>query len=391
MYARNDSDWRLVAGLAEQLEGEELLAGIKEERVQEPESTLVGHADAVKGICLLPESGNVVSVTADLSLNVWDPRAGEILKRMKGPVGDIALARLSATTMAVGDSYGNVSVWDLETGAKACQFPRQKRGTTAIASISPTSFVSGSMSGVLKIWNFGEPAPAATLNGHTSAIEGLQIRHAPETRIFSCSRDGTVRVWDLTGACLGSVVAVANHRCALFQTLSSSGDKLFLAWRAEMICLAVDGATSSLTIEWRQPSEEAISSLALVPAPFSPNGRDLVAAGTSSGLISFYDQTTVVYSIPAHKKAVSTLVFEPAVGRLVSSDGADIKIWRLPSQAALDEWTPGERGEGWKLETVSVDPRDGSVYGQGQSQSVRRWIPDDDAYVLDQDYAGPPG
>ena len=137
LYARNDSGSQLVAGLAEQLGGEELVAGIKEGLVPELESTLVGHADAVKGICLLPESGNVVSVTVDLSLNVWDPRAGEILKRMKGPVGDIALARLSATTMAVGDSYGNVSVWDLETGAKACQFPRQKEESPRSPAFHP--------------------------------------------------------------------------------------------------------------------------------------------------------------------------------------------------------------------------------------------------------------
>jgi WD40 repeat protein len=64
--------------------------------------------------------------------------------------------------------------------------------------------VSASADGTLKVWDLPSGALRVVLEGHRGAVTACAIGR-PSGRVFSCSRDTTVKMWDATtGQCLES-------------------------------------------------------------------------------------------------------------------------------------------------------------------------------------------
>lgn len=53
---------------------------------------------------------------------------------------------------------------------------------------------------------------AATLRGHTAAVVGVDVSTRDEHQLFSCSHDGSVRVWDIRASKALHVLDAADPR-----------------------------------------------------------------------------------------------------------------------------------------------------------------------------------
>jgi len=57
--------------------------------------------------------------------------------------------------------------------------------------------VTGGQDGAARLWNMADGTNTATLRGHSSAVHHISLDPATH-RIATSSRDGTIRVWDMS-------------------------------------------------------------------------------------------------------------------------------------------------------------------------------------------------
>eukprot|EP00483_Globobulimina_turgida_P011199 UN11220 len=101
-----------------------------------------------------------------------------------------------------------IGVWDYETG----KLEKWLRGhTNSICDLSfntnGTYLASSSVDMSVKIWNFEDEFRCEkTLNGHDHAVTGVAFLRHNDNLILSCSRDGTVKIWELeSGYCTNTL------------------------------------------------------------------------------------------------------------------------------------------------------------------------------------------
>lgn len=102
---------------------------------------------------------------------------------------------------------GTIKIWDFES------LSLEKTLTGHTLSVNSVNFsnngeliVSGSSDQSIKIWNFNDKVCTKTLRGHDHSVSNAIFIN--ETSIISCSRDGHIKLWDITtGYCLKS------HNC----------------------------------------------------------------------------------------------------------------------------------------------------------------------------------
>ena len=95
-----------------------------------------------------------------------------------------------------GATRPNVYVWDLETGKLLYSLPRQNQYVAAF-SRDGQHIATASGDHVINIRNAMDGSELLRLKGHTGIV--LHATFSPDNKhLASISRDGTVRIWNLT-------------------------------------------------------------------------------------------------------------------------------------------------------------------------------------------------
>lgn len=136
------------------------------------------------------------------------------------------------SVLVSGSEDATLKVWDFETG----EYERTLKGHTnavqaAAFNASGTVLASSSVDLSIKLWDFstdGDYECLKTLRGHDHNVCGVVF--GPGTlsdRLFSCSRDHTVKIWDLaTGYCVNTL---AGGHSDWVRDVAVSDDGLYLA------------------------------------------------------------------------------------------------------------------------------------------------------------------
>jgi small GTP-binding protein len=257
---------------------------------------------------------------------------------LKGHIGVVlALAIDSNGGRAISSSRdGTVRVWNLEAGVRAAVLPGHEGFVSAVA-ITPDGrrAVSGSQEGMVRVWNLDAGTCTAVLEGSTSAVYsmagGADGRYAVSgvaiaadgRRAVSCSRDGTVRVWDLDAGVragvrelytsyISSVAIAADGRRAV----SGSTDGKVRVWD-----LNAGGLTDVLAGHTRSISGVAITA----------DGRRAVSS-SRDGTVRVWnlEAGTCTAVLEGHTRSVSGVAIAADGRRAVSGsrDGA-VRVWDL--------------------------------------------------------------
>ena len=191
---------------------------------------------------LLTSSIGGILDTPEVRAKVWDAASGKELVALVGHSGDVWWAAWSPDGTRIvtgGAGDGTARVWDADTGAELLAFTDHVGGVTNVAwSPDGKTIATSSFDATAKIWDAatgqvirdlypeGHKIPVfglswspdgdriatyavdtgriwdattseelVTLTGHTDAVWNMQWSRGGE-RIFTCSADGTVRVWD---------------------------------------------------------------------------------------------------------------------------------------------------------------------------------------------------
>ena len=210
------------------------------------------HARAF-GVVASPEASPVYDasgkhlVTAALErLAVWDVRRGvEALSLVPPPreSGDLpAVTRIarasSGDLVAAGASDGSIRLWDLNNGSSDVLLKGHRGEVTALRfNASGTLLVSGGKDTNVVVWDVVAETGVCRLRGHKDQVTdaafvedggggvggdageggggggGGLVESGNGSRIVTCSKDGTVKVWDLDTQHCAQTVAALGAEC----------------------------------------------------------------------------------------------------------------------------------------------------------------------------------
>lgn len=101
--------------------------------------------------------------------------------------------------LATSSDDFTIGIWDLNTLSKF--FLKGHTNNTRFLVWMKEMFnilISGSWDGCIKIWNIDAPACVATISEHYSDIYGMDLSPDHPFVLTSCSRDNSIRFWDIS-------------------------------------------------------------------------------------------------------------------------------------------------------------------------------------------------
>ena len=189
------------------------------EQVMTIEST-----DAVEALVVW--EGLLISGHGGGYIGVWSKATGERKWEFLGHDHEIWALKTSGPLLVSASGDGSVKVWEmLAEGPWVCQ-NILKDGEAAVNALATWDgkVMSGADDGVIRVWDTKTGLLEAKLTGHADWVKALLVH---ENRLFSASRDGTVRAWALgTWGELGTVNADGNIEERYPCCLAVSGGKL---------------------------------------------------------------------------------------------------------------------------------------------------------------------
>jgi len=216
---------------------------------------------------------NPILILKSIPSSLW-------LQEYKSAVGQVYTVAISpdGQTLVAG-SFGNISIWDLQTGKLLHSIAAHSSWVKALA-ISPDGEIlaSGSNDKTIRLWDLKQGIRRRTIEGHTESVNTLAF--SPDGRtLASGSDDRTIRLWDLdTGV---RILTIAAH----------------------------DGPVNSIA--------------------FSPDGKTL-ASGSSDQSIKLWGLTqgTRKLTISGHSGAINDIAYTTDGQSLGSvSDDGTIRLW----------------------------------------------------------------
>ena len=197
-------------------------------------STLTGHTNRVRCVCVMPD-GRIVSGSRDGTLIVW-ARDGSRLRTLEGHIDYVwCVAALADDRVASGSKDGSMRIWDVNTGRELLAIRAMLPGPpvrclavlpggnlitngspgelnlwdeqgryirllddgdeeeiTSVAVLSASVVLAGSEEGSLTLWNTDE-YEFRTTRGHEAAVWALAS--LPSKRVVAADGDGVLKVW----------------------------------------------------------------------------------------------------------------------------------------------------------------------------------------------------
>ncbi len=230
------------------------------------------------------------------NIDKWAP-IGSPAGEHTGEVASLAFSR-NGQQLLSGGGKGGVRLWDVVPAQSDCNpsdgpvlIQRLVFSTDAVMGLSftcgETRFISGSLGGIVRIWNarfVAEEQPRSF--AHSSFVNGISL--SPDgSRVLSASTDRTIRMWN-TQTCaptgipleghLGTVNSVAFSPSGL-QAVSGSRDTTLMLWDLKTHAHIGDPFKGHSDWVWH--------------ASFSSDGRRIVSGGR--------DKTVRLWSVQTHQ------------------------------------------------------------------------------------------
>ena len=174
-----------------------------------------GHTAAVSKVLFTPDGKELISVSGDKTIRIWDVDSGKPLRVLRPPIGQGFLGALFAAAMspdgrmlAVGGAgvpirtQSPIYMVDYNSG-RMSQVLEGHRGSTTSLCFSPDGkqLASASSDRTARVWNVADGRCQLVLQGHENQVN--EVTFSPDGRhLATASHDKTSRIWSLgDGAC----------------------------------------------------------------------------------------------------------------------------------------------------------------------------------------------
>jgi WD40 repeat protein len=179
-----------------------------------------GHTSSVGGAVFTADGRQLVTVSHDKTIRVWDVNTGAPARVLRPPTGSgkigeyfgVALSP-DGKTLAVGGYYGRVFLIDLPSGQMLHFLVGHSNSVNGL-EFSPDgrSLATASFDKTVRIWDVATGKTVRTLTGHTGGVNA--VRFSPDGRkVATGAWDKTARIFSAEdGSLIATVTAEASIR-----------------------------------------------------------------------------------------------------------------------------------------------------------------------------------
>lgn len=183
-----------------------------------------GHTATVRDVLFTPDERELITVSEDKTIRVWDTLSGEPLRVIRPPVGTGDEGRLFAAALSPDGQWLAVGGYRALTPSRdhriyLISLPKNRiervlKGHTNVIHALAFSqdgkcLASGSSDRTARVWNVADGRCEATLEGHSKQVFGVAF--SPDARhLATASYDKTGRIWDIAAIGKTSSLSAAN-------------------------------------------------------------------------------------------------------------------------------------------------------------------------------------
>jgi len=308
--------------------------------------------DGATGTCFSADSKLLAVSSNDHSVRVWDLETGRLAAKLQGhttPCGSVVFVNEGRQLVSCGNNQ--LIFWDVATWDRLSSHPASPGFTTSFAvSSDGRKLACGNSVGEVYVWDLASMSIEYQYTEMHSR-EVLAIRFVDNERLVSGSKDGVVKLWNLTD---GEVISEFNDldENMSLMTITDDGRSIVCRSRNERTSvIKVDGDTLSEVT--RLPEFRYTNSVGL-----SPDGQ-LVIAGNDKGVVMIWDTNSAqgVGQLVARRglahfrdlspgrsqektKAAVPFYFNKEVFHELEADNADIFEMTRHSRGMDVTWSP---------------------------------------------------
>lgn len=338
-----------------------------------------GHSAVVKACMFTPDGEQVVTISSDKSVRVWDWRTGETARVFRLPMGVGHEGQLMAADVSPdgkwlavgGHPFGKgkfgvmIHILSLESGQVEKVLRGHTNSITAVAFSHDSRYLaSASFDNTCRLWDLASGQTAKVFQGHTGAVRNLAFSHDDKLLATASIADKSVRLW-----------SVANG-ATLAELRSFTNLVLSVAWSPLERTLAVgigDGTIHLFTDAGKPIRNYKISAgedIQVVNLRFSPDGKEIVYGGVqfkgNAGIFNL-DKGKQRVVFKEHGNTVMDVRYSKD-GQLVVSSGGDDQetfVWKSADGAVAAKLMGIGKtvwGLGWR--------KDGKAFGWGNTNKL---------------------
>jgi WD40 repeat protein len=284
-----------------------------------------GHADQVDSVAYSPDGKRIVSSGAEKTLRVWDAQTGQAVHSLKGHNVSVKRVAYSADGKRIisgsgefdpktGKGYGEVKVWDAQTGQELFFMKGHTRPVASLAcSPDDKHIVSGSSDGTVKVWDAQTGREVYSLEKHSDRVSC--VAYSPDGKYIVSTSWGTLKLSNAqTGQEIRSFKGRGGFRVGC---LAYSPDGKWIVLGGEDHMLVLWNAQTGQEVRSFKGHTKNVSCVA-----YSPNGKGFVSGSLDGRLLLWdADRAQSIFSFRGHGQAVASVAFSPDGKRIVSGGG----------------------------------------------------------------------
>ncbi len=324
--------------LLEQAQADETLAGEASEALQWIDSGELVECYPVHRFKRLDTNVQAVSLSADgrralvasTTLAVWDVATESVAINLRQR--DVVAAGLSgAAGRAVAAVHNSVYVWNLQSAPEIkaeCELTGHTDRVTSVSISRDGHLVlSGSRDGTVRLWDLSTADCRQVFSGHAGYVYAVALS-ADRQWAVSGGDDRTLRVWRLS---TGQAIQVCQGHTGALTAVAVSADGR----------LALSGSQDGTVRLWNTATGECLRTFTahqrvVTSVGLSPDGR-LALSGSQDGTARLWDTSTgkCLRIFHGHVKGVTSVAFNGDASQAITGGLADgqetVRVWRVPS------------------------------------------------------------
>jgi WD40 repeat protein len=278
----------------------------------------------VLAVAFSPDGRTLAAGTEENEITLWDPRTGEIRKRLadhEDAVSSIAISP-DGKTLASGSDDQTARLWDVQTGAQKEVLTHDRGPVVSVAlSVDGRTLASASGNDVL-LWDALTGTLKRKLAAHRAHVNAVVFSSDGRT-LASASDDGTVQLWDVGTGAVKKSLATAEGKVTAVSF--APGDRILASASDDSTVSVWDVQTGVLMRRLKQ-HDAPVNALA-----FSPDGKWLASGGDDRKVIIWETATwKSKRTLKGHDLTVTSLAFSPDGQLLASGSGnASVILWDM--------------------------------------------------------------